>query len=184
MRGVKCSWKEMQRLHREVLPALARGDMGKYAKELRCIDPTTVTKWQRASEVMSVIDESETEISQFSSFQPSHAEAISRHFRKLEKEFSDDTKEQIIDLVDQCEAEGWTVKQLRDRLKNGSHVNGSSSGHAKPAIADYTLQDALEKLNVAVRAVFARWPKDCIETAGHKLISMGKEILETGGLRE
>lgn len=115
MRGVKCSWKEMQRLHREVLPALMNGDGAKYA-ELRCVQPSTVSQWQTTSKVLGVLDDAGIHICEFESFQPSHARELAVVFRKRSKNWDDDTKEEILDWVDRCENEGWTVQQLRDEL--------------------------------------------------------------------
>ena len=98
MRGVKCSWKEMQRLHRDVLPAVEQGEGHRYA-QVRCVTPTCVTDWRNTSLVMTVLDEDGLEYSNFSSFQPSHAHIIAKHFRKQQKPpWSDETKEQIIEV--------------------------------------------------------------------------------------
>lgn len=67
---------------------------------------------------MQVLAESEMQISAFSSFQPAHAIAIARHFRRKEKNWSESTKTTIADLVQQCEAEEWTVEQLRNHLED------------------------------------------------------------------
>lgn len=117
MRGVKCSWKEMQRLHRDVLPALESGDGKKYA-ELRCVKPQAVTDWRNSSLVMSVLDEAQSEYSEFKNFQPSHAHIIARHFRKKQKPpWGDEIKQQIMDWVDQCEDKELTVEALRMELQ-------------------------------------------------------------------
>ena len=95
----------MQRLHQQVLPAVEQGQGHRYA-QVRCVNPSTVTTWRNSSLVMEVLDEKEIEISQFEQFQPSHADFIGRHFRKQQKPpWSDETKEQIIEWVDRCEAE-------------------------------------------------------------------------------
>lgn len=115
MRGVKCSWKEMQRLHKEVLPAIESGDGKKYS-EMRCVAPAAVSKWRRSSEVMDVIDESELTYVNFETFQPSHARTIAEHFRKKEKDWSEKTKGEILDWVERCESEEMTVATLKASL--------------------------------------------------------------------
>lgn len=118
MRGVKCSWKEMQRLHREVLPAIQRGDGERYA-EMRCVAPNSVSDWRAASAVMEVIDAApEFGYPNFKQFMPSHATLLARHFRKTAgKQWDDATKGQIMDWVDRCESEAMTVEDLRFALK-------------------------------------------------------------------
>jgi hypothetical protein len=73
----------MQRIHRDVLPALERGDGKKYA-QLRCVEPGTIAKWKASSEVMSAIDGT-VDIDTLEHFQPSHAETLARAFRKRQK---------------------------------------------------------------------------------------------------
>ena len=56
-------------------------------------------------------------ICSFENFQPMHAREIARHFRKQQKPpWSEETKEQIVEWVDKCEAEELTVVQLREGL--------------------------------------------------------------------
>lgn len=68
--------------------------------------------------VMDVLRDCGIDLNQFSSFQPTHARIIGAHFRRRERTWSDDTKEQIADLVQQCEDEAWTVERLKDELED------------------------------------------------------------------
>jgi len=60
-RGTKCSWIEMNRLAKEVLPAIERGEGQLYA-QLRCVDPNTVSSWKRAAQVVAVLEDSDTQV--------------------------------------------------------------------------------------------------------------------------
>ncbi len=135
MRGVKCSWKEMQRLHREVLPAIDRGDGERYAA-IRCVQPSTVSTWKRASSVMTVLEQNNIELNQFSSFQPTHANAIARHFRKKYRPpWSGEVQDEILDWVDKCERDGLTVEDLRHALQNG-HANDVAEAKSYGLVTD------------------------------------------------
>lgn len=46
----------------------------------------------------------------------------------------------------------------------------------------WSLHDGLEFINDTVREAAEKWPPDQLETLGAKLVSMGREILKTGGL--
>lgn len=139
MRGVKCSWKEMQRLHRDVLPALEAGD-GKRYSELRCVTPAAISQWRRASSVMQILDASELRYLNFESFQPSHATVIASHFREEQdksKGWPDATKAEIVELVQRCEDERLTVKQLREVLHaNGYDPAAHSEGPDQRVVSD------------------------------------------------
>jgi len=106
MRGVKCSWKEMQTIHRELLPSLGDGK-GKKFNAFRCVGKQTATAWARTSELMSVLEKSQVPISVLNNFQPSHAVEISRHFRKIagKPPWSEAVQDEICDWVNKCEHE-------------------------------------------------------------------------------
>lgn len=46
----------------------------------------------------------------------------------------------------------------------------------------WTLDEAIGKLDKSVRDMFAKWPAEFTETMGHKLRSLGDELLEVGRL--
>lgn len=126
MRGVKCSWKEMARI-KQAIAAMERGDGKRYA-ELKCVEPGTIAKWRRTLEVLPILQEGEMSISTFSHFQPSHAEQISRAFRKSKKPMMEHAGE-ILDWVTKCEDEKLTVEDLRLALqKNGDSSIAKSHG--------------------------------------------------------
>ena len=115
MKGVRCSWVDMQKI-RQALSAGARGDQ-KALKAMRCVDKSTVSMWQAACDLLDAVD-GKVELTQLSSFQPTHAVEIARHFRKeVGKVWDDGVAEKIAEWVDRCEAEGWTVGELRLELR-------------------------------------------------------------------
>jgi hypothetical protein len=111
MRGVRCSWVDMEKI-RQALSAGERGDQ-KALQRMRCVDTSTVSRWKAACEMMDTV-EGKVAISQLSHFQPSHATELARHFRKTGgNDWTEKTRLKIAEWVDRCEAEGWTVQQLR-----------------------------------------------------------------------
>jgi hypothetical protein len=79
MKGVRCSWVDMQKI-REALAAGERGDQTRLER-MRCVKHSTVSEWKAACSLMDAV-EGKCRISDISSFQPSHAAAIVRAFRK------------------------------------------------------------------------------------------------------
>jgi N6-adenosine-specific RNA methylase IME4 len=111
MRGVRCSWVDLEHVRWE-LSADRRGDQEALAR-LRCVGANTVGNWRAALSVVDAI-KGKVQISALSHVQPSHAEVIARAFRKRHgKEWSEEVKEEIADLVHRCEAERLTVEKLR-----------------------------------------------------------------------
>jgi len=125
-RGTKCSWIEMNRLAKEVLPAIERGKGQLYA-QLRCVDPNTVSSWKRAAQVVAVLEDSDTQLVGFDHFQPTHALVIAQAFRRLEP-WDDQHKEAILELVDKCEETKLTSTQLKKAAKE---VVWSLAGNSK-----------------------------------------------------
>jgi N6-adenosine-specific RNA methylase IME4 len=104
---------------RQQLSAGERGDQEALAR-LRCVKPNTVCDWKAALQVVDVLKQS-ADIRTFETFQPSHAEAIARDFRKrYGKNWPDEAKEEIVALVDLCESKRLTVKQLQEVLRDGN----------------------------------------------------------------
>src|SRR5579859_3435604 len=119
MKGVHCSWVDMIKIRQ----ALSNGSRGSQAmmERLRCVDQSTVSDWKAICDVVDAID-GKHGITHLLSFQPSHAKEVARHYRRKAKVWDDAVKDEIADWVDRCEAEGFTVKQLRQALlseKNG-----------------------------------------------------------------
>src|SRR5579871_758488 len=118
MKGVRCSWVDMQKI-REALAAGKRGDQARL-EMMRCVDQTTVSTWKAACEVLDAI-EGKHDICHVSHFQPSHARILARAIRKTHGKaanWSETVKAEIADMVDRCEAEGLTVKQLAAVLRD------------------------------------------------------------------
>jgi hypothetical protein len=61
---------------------------------MRCVDKSTVSKWVATCDVAEAV-EGKVAISQLLSFQPSHAYEIARAYRRKEKVWSDQTREEI-----------------------------------------------------------------------------------------
>jgi len=122
MKGVHCSWVDMMKI-RQMLAGKKRGDQ-KALRGMRCVDKSTVSDWQAVCDVIEVV-EPKVGISQLSHTQPSHAKEIARHFRKAAgKGWSEEKREEVVEWVERCEAEGWTVPELRQALI-GESVQGS-----------------------------------------------------------
>ncbi len=115
MKPVRCSWVDMQK-RKAQLSANERGDQ-KALERMLCVDKSTVSYWQNAIYGMEAI-EGKVEIFQLSHCQPSHLSLIARHFRKRSKCWTEDIKDEIAEWVDRCEAEEWTVQELRLELRD------------------------------------------------------------------
>lgn len=63
-----------------------------------------------------------------------------------------------------------------------SKSNKSTKSTSSVGTTDWSLHDGLEAINEAVREILDRWPNEFVDTLGHKLISLGEEIRDTGGL--
>jgi hypothetical protein len=72
-------WAEWQRIKQQ-LAAGDRGDQQALAR-MKCVTPSAVGQWRAALQVKDVIDRSGVN-STFETFQPTHATAIGRAFRK------------------------------------------------------------------------------------------------------
>jgi hypothetical protein len=114
MKGVRCSWADLQKI-RQALSNGRRGDQ-KRLELMRCVDKSTVATWRAAIAVLDAID-GKVEIPQLSHFQPSHAVEIARAFRRIGKEWPEDTKEAIAGWVRRCEDDRLTVQQFRQLLR-------------------------------------------------------------------
>lgn len=117
MKGVRCSWVDMQKI-REALAAGERGDQSRL-EHMRCVDKSTVSDWRAACDLLDAL-EGKVGISQLSSFQPSHAREITRSLRRdygPADGWGDEVKEEAADLVNRCEADGLTVQQLKTILR-------------------------------------------------------------------
>lgn len=140
MKGVRCSWVDMQRI-REALAAGARGDQ-KRLEHMRCVDHATVSAWKAVCDLMNAL-EGKCLISNKERFQPSHAAELARHFRKRERNSSRWTeamKEEIVDWIERVEAEGLTVREVREQLGKASCPVQSQDKGCTPA----TLQELLD----------------------------------------
>lgn len=116
MNGVKCSWVEMLRRRRQ----LEAAQEGKDVAELRCVDKSAISQWTRSIDIIKAVEGS-VEISQLCHFQPSHATEIARHFRKVSgsaRSWDDDAKDSIVEWVEKCEENEWTVDRLKDELRS------------------------------------------------------------------
>ena len=123
-RGTRCSWIEMNRLAKEVLPAMERGKGQLYA-QLRCVAPNTVSDWKRESEVLHVLEDNDIRVREFEHFQPTHAREIARAFRNLQP-WDDRHKDAILDLVDKCEAEKLTATEIKKAAKESAWTLASN----------------------------------------------------------
>jgi N6-adenosine-specific RNA methylase IME4 len=126
MKGVRCSWAEMQRIR----AMLADGERGTQAalERLRCVSPATVSKWKATCDVLQAID-GIVSISKLVKCQPSHAAVIGSAFRRTDKLPDDESvRQEIVQWVERCEDEKLTVKQLRQEVASLSvnGVNGES----------------------------------------------------------
>jgi N6-adenosine-specific RNA methylase IME4 len=104
---------------RQELAAGQKGDQ-KALSRLRCVDKVTVSDWKAALEVAEAIKD-EVRISELQHFQPSHATVIARAFRKrYGKDWPTTVNGEVAALVERCEAEALTVKDLRQLLLPGT----------------------------------------------------------------
>jgi N6-adenosine-specific RNA methylase IME4 len=154
MKGVRCSWADMQKI-RLALSNRRRGDQ-KRLQLMRCVDKSTVATWRAAIAVLDATD-GKVEISQLSHFQPSHAVAIARAFRRNGKHWSEDTKEQIAAWVRRCEDEALSVQQLRKSLRQP--VRGAPGTEGGCTVAHL---DLLAERKEQFRCLYADppWPYD------------------------
>jgi hypothetical protein len=100
---------------RQALSGKKRGDQAAL-EHMRCVEKSTVSRWKKICDALDEID-GEVEISQLSHCQPAHLEEIARRCQR---------KEEIVELIESCEEEKLTVKQLRERLLNEHVTNGVS----------------------------------------------------------
>jgi N6-adenosine-specific RNA methylase IME4 len=117
MKGVHCSWVDMQKIRQ----ALANGERGDQARleQMRCVDQNTVSSWQRCVDVMSAT-EGKVQISVLSHVQPSHAVEIARHLRRQHGPsagWTEEVKDEAVELVQHCEDEALTVQRLKRHLR-------------------------------------------------------------------
>jgi hypothetical protein len=112
--GVRCSWVDMAK-RKAQLSAGRRGDQ-KALEKMVCVGASTVSKWKLTCDIIGAID-GKVSLTTLSVFQPTHAEVLSRHFRREHGDTWDESvREEIAEWVERCEAEEWTVKHLRDVL--------------------------------------------------------------------
>ena len=115
MKGVRCSWVDMQKV-RASLSNGKRGDQ-KHLEQLRCVDKTTVSTWKATADLMDLLD-GIVDLSQLSSFQPTHARFLTRHLRKRYGKGRDTWNvDDAAVWVDLCEANAYTVEQFAATLK-------------------------------------------------------------------
>jgi N6-adenosine-specific RNA methylase IME4 len=153
MKGVHCSWVDMLQI-RQALVAGERGTQSQL-EHMRCVDQTTVSTWKAVCDLLGAV-EGKHDLSHVSHFQPTHAREIARAFRKRERnpaKWTEELKEEMADWVDRCEAEEWTVPELKKRLQQSSH---------EPAEPGCTVEDlqALVYAGKRFGAVYADppWP--------------------------
>lgn len=124
MKPVRCSWVDMQKV-RASLSGGKRGDQ-KALEQMRCVDKTTVSTWKATGDVMDVMGE-KVEISQLSTFQPSHALCLARAFRKrYGKDAEKWNQDELIEWVEHCEENSLTVEQFDAALKKAPIVPPSN----------------------------------------------------------
>lgn len=116
MRGVKCSWVEMCRRRQQ----LAAAEKGQDVAELRCVTKQAVAQWKKTSELIDAT-EGRVKLTLLEHFQPTHAVEIIRHFRKISgspKSWDEDATDSIVEWVEKCEENEWTVDRLKDELRS------------------------------------------------------------------
>lgn len=117
MKGVKCSWVDMQKIRQ----ALANGERGDQSQleHMRCVDQTTVSTWQAACDLLNEID-GKYDLSHVSAFQPTHAREIVRALRKEHgrdvEQWPEEAREKIVEWIERVEEEKLTVQNLRVAL--------------------------------------------------------------------
>jgi hypothetical protein len=77
---------------------------------MRCVDKGTVSGWRSICDILGALN-GKVDLSQLSSFQPTHAREIAHHFRRKNKEWDEETQDDIAEWVERCEAEEWTVEE-------------------------------------------------------------------------
>lgn len=120
MKGVKCSWVDMNKI-REALSSVEHGDGSRLA-HMRCVENSTVSTWKTVIGLLSSID-GKIQLTKYSHFQPTHGYEIARSFKKRSGKsvnWDEDTKNEVVDWIERCEAEELTVAQLRDLLRDSS----------------------------------------------------------------
>ena len=143
MRGVKCSWVEMLRRRQQIEAA----ECGEDVAELRCVGKPAVSEWSRACEVISAI-ENQIQLTEFEHFQPTHAVEIARHFRKLRgkaEKWDEDTKDEIVEWVEKCEEEAWTVQRVKDELAASIRTEIPTSNLVDVATCPVSLEQTGQK---------------------------------------
>jgi N6-adenosine-specific RNA methylase IME4 len=123
----------------QVHTLLANGKRGDQAalERMRCVRQNTVSDWRATCDVVDAVGKHR--ISDVCHVQPSHAVEIARHFRRREgKEWSDEVKEQVTEWVERCEAEEWTVQELRQALlAEPTTTTANGPGGASAAVEEY-----------------------------------------------
>lgn len=114
MRGVQCSWVDALKIYRDLSGAGPGGPA--HLKRLRCVDKGTISRWKATCDVIGAV-EGQVAISQLEHCQPSHAVEIARAFRRRKQPLDDEAgRAAVAEWVERCEAERWTVQQLRRAL--------------------------------------------------------------------
>lgn len=153
MKGVRCSWVDMQKIRQQL--EAADGEVQRLAKA-KCITNGTLTNWRRTLEVIEAFED-KIQISVFENFQPSHAEILSRELKKRHGKAwtsNEDACEEARDWADKCEAGEWTVQEFRQRLR----------GDEGP-IKFGSLFEAIDDLHFKVRERLERWEEDWLDAA-------------------
>ena len=112
--GIRCSWIDLEKAATE-LGDREHGSQKRMAT-IKCASKQAIAQVAAACEVLDVLKDKKSTRVDFEHFTPSHAAYVSRHFRKKHKPtnespWSDDTKDQIIEWIEDCEANEWTVEQ-------------------------------------------------------------------------
>jgi hypothetical protein len=118
MKGVRCSWVDAKK-RADQLCGAERGDQERLS-QLVCVGKSTVGNWAVVRDFIEITD-GKVQISALSEFQPYHAEALMRHYRKQYGKSASNWDAEVIDeladWVERVESEELTVKQLRELLK-------------------------------------------------------------------
>lgn len=124
MKGVRCSWVDAKRRAAE-LDKAQRGDQERL-KQMVCVSKACVGNWAAARDFLLATN-GKVQISALSTFQPSHAELVVRHFRKEHgkdwRKWDADAVESLVGWVQVVEEEGLTVPSLRERLRGPAEFN-------------------------------------------------------------
>jgi hypothetical protein len=152
MKGVRCSWVDMEKI-RQALSCVQRGDQAQLGR-LRCVQDSTVSQWRAVCGLLDAL-EGKVQISELCHFQPSHATEIARAFRKVEKDpsaWTEETKTEIAEWVDRCEAEELTVPQLREALRQEVTCT-------RPPPPPFAILAASARISKWLQACLETWPE-------------------------